>query len=179
MIRRPPRSTLFPYTTLFRSMYQLISCLSQSVQEALICQAGQLERIDRKSTRLNSSHNSISYSILFVFNDTATTEIYTLSLHDALPIYVSANKLSITVRSGGTDMSGGAIGENIILDVSEYLNKLIDIDENSTIVQPGMFYKDFEIETLKQVLLLLTYLASREICTVGCMVANNAGGELE
>src|SRR3990167_155400 len=40
---------------------------------------------DRKSTRLNSSHSQISYS-LFFFNDTATTEIYTLSLHDALPI---------------------------------------------------------------------------------------------
>src|SRR3990172_5245070 len=41
---------------------------------------------DRKSTRLNSSHDYISYA-LFFFNDTATTEIYTLSLHDALPIY--------------------------------------------------------------------------------------------
>src|SRR3990167_2170694 len=47
---------------------------------------------DRKSTRLNSSHSQISYSCFF-FNDTATTEIYTLSLHDALPIsgpYVDA-----------------------------------------------------------------------------------------
>src|SRR2546422_643755 len=42
--------------------------------------------IDRKSTRLNSSHGYISYAVFF-FNDTATTEIYTLSLHDALPIY--------------------------------------------------------------------------------------------
>src|SRR5574339_123809 len=42
-------------------------------------------RRDRKSTRLNSSHPSISYAVFF-FNDTATTEIYTLSLHDALPI---------------------------------------------------------------------------------------------
>src|SRR3989442_859433 len=53
---------------------------------------------DRKSTRLNSSHVRISYAVLcletkkspstalFFFNDTATTEIYTLSLHDALPI---------------------------------------------------------------------------------------------
>src|SRR3990167_7114850 len=40
---------------------------------------------DRKSTRLNSSHSQISYAPFF-FNDTATTEIYTLSLHDALPI---------------------------------------------------------------------------------------------
>src|SRR3712207_4963610 len=42
---------------------------------------------DRKSTRLNSSHANISYAVFF-FNDTATTEIYTLSLHDALPILV-------------------------------------------------------------------------------------------
>src|SRR2546426_1185882 len=43
---------------------------------------------DPESTRLNSSHPVISYA-LFFFNDTATTEIYTLSLHDALPIYGS------------------------------------------------------------------------------------------
>ena len=46
---------------------------------------------DRKSTRLNSSHDQISYAVFCLkkknfFNDTATTEIYTLSLHDALPI---------------------------------------------------------------------------------------------
>src|ERR1035441_6282840 len=41
---------------------------------------------DRKSTRLKSSHLGISYAVFF-FNDTATTEIYTLSLHDALPIW--------------------------------------------------------------------------------------------
>src|ERR1039458_4034823 len=41
--------------------------------------------IDRKSTRLNSSHLGISYAV-FCLNDTATTEIYPLSLHDALPI---------------------------------------------------------------------------------------------
>src|SRR3712207_5412316 len=41
--------------------------------------------VDRKSTRLNSSHANISYAV-FCFKDTATTEIYTLSLHDALPI---------------------------------------------------------------------------------------------
>src|SRR3990172_6951986 len=44
---------------------------------------------DRKSTRLNSSHGYISYS-LFFFNDTATTEIYPLSLPDALPIFTCA-----------------------------------------------------------------------------------------
>src|ERR1039458_3825770 len=42
---------------------------------------------DRKSTRLNSSHLGISYAV-FCLKDTATTEIYTLSLHDALPIFI-------------------------------------------------------------------------------------------
>src|SRR3989338_8198360 len=50
---------------------------------------------DRKSTRLNSSHSSISYAVFF-FNDTATTEIYTLSLHDALPILIQTQTLRIT-----------------------------------------------------------------------------------
>ncbi len=87
--------------------------------------------------------------------------------------------LSITARSAGTDMSGGAIGDSIILDVKKYINKLISISEQSTTVEPGMFYRDFEAETLKQNLLLPTFPASRELCTVGGMVANNAGGELE
>lgn len=89
------------------------------------------------------------------------------------------DNLSITVRSAGTDMTGGAIGESIILDVGKHLNRLIQVKEDSTVCEPGMLYKDFEAETLKQNLILPTYPASREICTVGGMVVNNAGGELE
>src|SRR3989304_4269271 len=89
MIRRPPRSTLFPYTTLFRSLY----CFYQlKLRIAVGCPRSSRShptdrKPDRKSTRLNSSHGSTSYAVFF-FNDTATTEIYTLSLHDALPISV-------------------------------------------------------------------------------------------
>src|SRR6266513_2944649 len=137
MIRRPPRSTLFPYTTLFRSLQPALG-RADSLHGAAARVDG---RRDRKSTRLNSSHVSISYAVFclkkkkitgtgrqhahikvvctaerglcrpfnsaivllaregagkliaegnffmfFFFNDTATTEIYTLSLHDALPI---------------------------------------------------------------------------------------------
>ncbi|MDP3948160.1 MAG: FAD-binding oxidoreductase [bacterium] len=91
----------------------------------------------------------------------------------------SPDALSITPRSAGTDMTGAAIGEGIILDVSKYLNKLIEVTEDSAIVQPGMFYRDFEVETLKKGVILPTYPASRELCTVGGMAASNAGGELE
>src|SRR5882724_10332687 len=137
MIRPPPRSTLFPYTTLFRSH-------PRQQERPLPARRGPRRQAaplrDRKSTRLNSSHLGISYAVFclkkknirhrravlkkihlaqnnvlqfrgcilmlvlnqftqlrrperqpfsvgrFFFNDTATTEIYTLSLHDALPI---------------------------------------------------------------------------------------------
>src|SRR3990167_5449528 len=87
MIRRPPRSTLFPYTTLFRSLGfgDLRPYPELRGARAAGRRLGRVADLDRKSTRLNSSHSQISYA-LFFFNDTATTEIYTLSLHDALPI---------------------------------------------------------------------------------------------
>src|SRR2546422_7718440 len=62
MIRRPPRSTLFPYTTLFRSQACVFTDLLQLCKHDV---AG-LRRIwagDRKSTRLNSSHGYISYAV--------------------------------------------------------------------------------------------------------------------
>src|SRR5258708_29310184 len=65
MIRRPPRSTLFPYTTLFRSLEEAIENLQPVVAAyPRFRQARQELRIgDRKSTRLNSSHQIISYAV--------------------------------------------------------------------------------------------------------------------
>src|ERR1039458_6250295 len=138
MMRRPPRSTLFPYTTLFRSR----AVIARRPELRGHSKPFQCEMyLDRKSTRLNSSHLGISYAVFCLkkhtriappgflaaaadivavgdallparasssspqlpadaprahraarlfgcgfFNDTASTEIYTLSLHDALPI---------------------------------------------------------------------------------------------
>src|SRR5690242_21001592 len=62
MIRRPPRSTLFPYTTLFRSRDRglpLVHPVPDRDGRAVVAAAG----ADRKSTRLNSSHMSISYAV--------------------------------------------------------------------------------------------------------------------
>src|SRR5688572_19115326 len=133
MLRRPPRSTLFPYTTLFRSLpvpdgpsSATISpgmivrstprrtsiftppCSNERVRSVRRTTSSLIAQQDRKSTRLNSSHSQISYavfclkkkknktatslhhtqlSLFFFFNAPATTEIYTLSLHDALPIF--------------------------------------------------------------------------------------------
>src|SRR5438034_7489399 len=62
MIRRPPRSTLFPYTTLFRSRWAVLGTKSGEVVDPGI--TAQVDwKIDRKSTRLNSSHTVISYAV--------------------------------------------------------------------------------------------------------------------
>src|SRR5438445_5815161 len=62
MLRRPPKSTLFPYTTLFRSTWQLIIPGSRKRPPPSITEAGS-NAGDRKSTRLNSSHANISYAV--------------------------------------------------------------------------------------------------------------------
>lgn len=86
-------------------------------------------------------------------------------------------KLSLTARSGGTDMTGGPLTKSIVVDVLKHFNRVIEIGDHYAITQPGVFYRDFEKETLKKDLLLPCYPASREICTVGGMAANNSGGE--
>lgn len=97
--------------------------------------------------------------------------------------YVASNKaanpsLSITPRSRGTDMSGAAIGESIVLDVSRYMTTLEELTPTSARVQPGMLYREFDAETIKQHgAILPSYPASRELASVGGMASNNSGGE--
>lgn len=100
----------------------------------------------------------------------------------ALVSYVANNKeahpeLAITPRSAGTDMSGGAIGESIVMDLNRHFTATFEVTPTSAHVQPGVFYRDFEKQTVQQKALLPCYPASRELCTVGGMVANNSGGE--
>src|SRR2546422_2174542 len=94
MIRRPPRSTLFPYTTLFRSpggdfredfaggridhihgIRQLGGDVEQSVRAKF--SAMRAQRLDRKSTRLNSSHGYISYAVFCLKKKKKSTHIQT------------------------------------------------------------------------------------------------------
>lgn len=86
-------------------------------------------------------------------------------------------ELSIIGRSAGTDMSGGPLGEGIVVAFSKYFNKTPTINKNVATTQPGVFYRDFEIETLKHKLIFASYPASREICAMGGILNNNSGGE--
>src|ERR1044071_3904567 len=94
MMRRPPRSTLFPYTTLFRSHRQ---CGSDARARPRLERKGlRADRSEEHTSELQSRvdisygvfclKKKMCYVVCIFYNDAATTEIYTLSLHDALPI---------------------------------------------------------------------------------------------
>src|SRR2546429_3536398 len=92
MIRRPPRSTLFPYTTLFRSLVSFIGPkpnlldinqvnppMRLEVHQPVldIADMAKLRDIDRKSTRLNSSHGYISYAVFCLKKKTSFLVVFT------------------------------------------------------------------------------------------------------
>src|SRR2546421_7283508 len=93
MIRRPPRSTLFPYTTLFRSVR--LDCDGDAIVVLVeprgpACHTGATscfrQEADRKSTRLNSSHDQISYAVFCLKKKKKNQGAYTLSsVNDEIP----------------------------------------------------------------------------------------------
>ncbi len=120
----------------------------------------------------------------------------------ALVKWVGDNKqkypnLSLTARSAGTCMSGGAINESIIIDFTRYMNKIYEVNNvaqysiktknpinpqeieisGTAVVEPGCYYRDFEKKTLEKNLLLPCYTASKSLNAMGGMVGNNSGGE--
>lgn len=85
--------------------------------------------------------------------------------------------MSLTVRSGGTDMSGGPLSTSVVVDMQKHFTKIGPIKNSAVTVQPGVWYRDLEETLAPHHLMLPSYPASKNICTVGGMVANNAGGE--
>jgi FAD/FMN-containing dehydrogenase len=138
-----------------------------------------------------------------VFEIKPTAVVHPKNTEDlkAIVKWVSGQKeknpeVSITARSAGTDMSGGAVNDSLILDFTTHFNKIIKIEHNAQAelkiekkdgreleidggaeVEPGVFYRDFEKETLAKNLILPCYTASKMLNTVGGMAANNSAGE--
>src|SRR2546430_13015775 len=100
MIRRPPRSTLFPYTTLFRSptLHPLPVC------HAALGKASwdNCRMRDRKSTRLNSSHSQISYAV-FCLKKKKNKHDLAVSLNSTTPTYTNADMFVPVTRHHSTE----------------------------------------------------------------------------
>ncbi len=85
--------------------------------------------------------------------------------------------IALAARSGGTDMSGGPLTTGVVVSFTKYMNHVIEVGDKYAITEPGVYYRDFETETLKKNLILPSYPASREIAAMGGIVANDSGGE--
>src|SRR5690349_23155010 len=102
MIRRPPRSTLFPYTTLFRSLHDALPIQKLCGPFTLADELSQL--LDRKSTRLNSSHVEISYAVFCLkkkkkkknIHNTTFTNFNNTNIYNTL--YILTILLHVTIQ---------------------------------------------------------------------------------
>src|SRR3989338_1226802 len=92
-------------------------------------------------------------------------------------VHTRRGELSLTAISAGTDMSGGPLSSSIVVDFLRYFNQILEVNKVHATTQPGVFYRDFEKATLKHGVIMPSYTASRELNTVGGMVANNSAGE--
>ncbi len=121
-----------------------------------------------------------------IFERTPSVVIFPKDADDVAAVVKYAHRaksggknISIAARSAGTDMTGGPLTDSISLVFTKYMNQMGEIGNDYAVSEPGVYYRDFEKATLaKRGMILPSYPASREICAIGGMVANNSGGEL-
>lgn len=90
---------------------------------------------------------------------------------------IHSPNLSITVRAGGTDMTGGSINDSIIIDVAEHLTNISNLSDTSVETESGVKFADLEPKLLARNVIMPAYPVSKAWCAVGGMVGNNSGGE--
>ncbi len=152
--------------------------MDKNLQEIIKSSGFQGEMDDSALTIENYSHDASLFEIrpkIVVFPKNASDVeklVRTVKDHKH-----QDKSLSLTARSAGTDMAGGAVNDSIIVDFRRHFTKIEEITSSIGHAQPGVLYKDFEVETLKNGALMPTFPASRDLASIGGMVANNSGGE--
>lgn len=128
----------------------------------------------RRRVRHDASIYELTPDVVVAPRDTADIE--------ALVRFVLAHKkdtpkLSLTPRSAGTDMSGGAIGNSILVEMTPHFNAIESLSKNVLHVQPGAYIRDIDPILFSKNRQIGCVPASRALCTIGGIVANNSGGE--
>ena len=92
--------------------------------------------------------------------------------------HAKVNKRHISVRAGGTCMSGGSLNDDIILNLTKYFTNIkINQYSKSVDIDMGVYYRDLEHEASKHGLMFAPYTSSKDLCGIGGMLGNNASGE--
>jgi len=86
--------------------------------------------------------------------------------------------VSLSVRAGGTCMSGGSLTKDTVIDMTKYLNKVtVDVEKKTATVEGGAYFRDIEDTAKKHGLMFPAFPSSHRVCGIGGMIGNNASGE--
>ncbi len=83
----------------------------------------------------------------------------------------------LTARAAGTDMTGGPLNNSITVSFTEHFHHIQDLTSTHVRVEPGVYFRDLEAALTPKDLLYPPYPASKDLCAIGGMLANNSGGE--
>ena len=122
----------------------------------------------RKIYSVDASHYSIEPSVI----------TYPLDEYDLSDIcqYGYSKNVSMTARGAGTGLLGQSLNDNIIIDFTKYMNKILEIEPDYVIVQPGLVKGVLDKELEKKGKFFPPDPASSNYCTIGGMIANNSSG---
>jgi FAD/FMN-containing dehydrogenase len=120
-----------------------------------------------------------------IFTLTPSVVVYPKDLQDLSSLVKAVvgakqagQNVSLTARSAGTDMSGGPLTSSVVAVFTKHMNKVLEVGNGYAVTEPGVYYRDFEKETLAHGgQIMPSYPASREIAAMGGIVNNNSGGE--
>jgi FAD/FMN-containing dehydrogenase len=92
--------------------------------------------------------------------------------------FAREEKISVTIRAGGTSLAGQVVGSGIIVDISRYMNKIIGInkDEKWALVEPGVVLDELNMKLKEIGLFFGPETSTSNRCNIGGMVGNNACG---
>ncbi len=150
-------------------MDALIADLKKEFKGDMSFDADALEKYSR-----DASLFKVTPQLILFPKDTADVQLivkYVSSEH------AKGNPVFLAARAAGTDMSGGPLSASVVVEFTKYFNNVTEVGADYAVTQPGVYYRDFDKKTLEKGMILPSYPASRELCTVGGMTANNSGGE--
>jgi glycolate dehydrogenase FAD-linked subunit len=140
--------------------------------------AGDLFRI-AKGEVLDDSWSRQVYSVdASHYEITPAAIVYPANERDVQQVckYSSAKKVPITARGAGTGLLGQSLSDGIILDFTKHMNRIIEVEDDYVLVQPGIVKGVLDRELKKRGKFLPPDPASSNYCTIGGMIADNSSG---